>query len=93
MVRLFISSHVVEDIEKRTDTLPVDAKMDKIGQLAFHPCARNLLLSCSDDHGNPTLRLWDTETGAVLNRVYLPKGGVSFPPFSARFLTLLTLYT
>ncbi|GAA6011893.1 hypothetical protein JCM10207_003421 [Rhodosporidiobolus poonsookiae] len=51
--------------------------MDKINSLTHHPAARSVLLSVSDDRGNPTARVWDVDEGKVLVEVALPKGGVS----------------
>ncbi|KAK4705031.1 coronin-7, partial [Phenoliferia sp. Uapishka_3] len=54
-----------------------DGKMDRIGELKHHPTANNLLLSVSDDHAHPTLRLWDLETGDLIKKVEVPAKGVS----------------
>lgn len=53
-----------------------DSGMDRIGDIQHHPTAKDLLLSVSDDHGEPTLRLWDVGKRTVLLRVALPAGGV-----------------
>ncbi|KAL8287521.1 hypothetical protein RQP46_003379 [Phenoliferia psychrophenolica] len=54
-----------------------DGKMDRIGELKHHPTAKDLLLSVSDDHGHPTLRLWDLTTGSILKKVEVPAKGIS----------------
>lgn len=51
--------------------------MDKINELKHHPTAKGLLLSVSEDRGNPSLRLWDVTKGALLSTVPLPAGLVS----------------
>lgn len=53
-----------------------DPKMDRIIELKHHPLAKGLLMTVSDDHGHPTVRLWDVEKGTVVLRVELPAGGV-----------------
>ncbi|KAK4048001.1 hypothetical protein OIV83_005035 [Microbotryomycetes sp. JL201] len=52
-----------------------DTKMDRINALLPHPAAKDLLLTVSDDHGKPTLRLWNVSTGAMLRDVDLPAAG------------------
>ncbi|GAA5897539.1 hypothetical protein JCM6882_003511 [Rhodosporidiobolus microsporus] len=59
-----------------------DPKMDKINSLSHHPAAKGVLLSVSDDRGNPTARIWDVEKGEVVVQVALPKGGVSSAAWS-----------
>ncbi|KAI7893151.1 uncharacterized protein EV154DRAFT_502633 [Mucor mucedo] len=36
--------------------------MDKIHLLEFHPTTKDILLTTSDDLGNPTIRIWNLET-------------------------------
>ncbi|SCV74346.1 BQ2448_6778 [Microbotryum intermedium] len=60
----------------------IDSGLDRIAELRHHPTARNTLLSISDDHGNPTARVWDHSAGSVLTSVALPKGGVSSAAWS-----------
>ncbi|KAK4053254.1 hypothetical protein OIO90_004028 [Microbotryomycetes sp. JL221] len=52
-----------------------DSKMDRINVVSHHPCAKGLLTTVSDDHGKPTVRLWDTESGALLHDFNLPSSG------------------
>lgn len=52
--------------------------MDRIIEMKAHPCAKDLLMSVSEDRGNPTLRLWDLHNGNLVKSVVLPPGGVSF---------------
>ncbi|GAA6027168.1 hypothetical protein JCM8097_002450 [Rhodosporidiobolus ruineniae] len=54
-----------------------DSRMDRINALSFHPAAKDVLLSVSDDRGSPTARVWDVEKGEVIVEAALPKGGVS----------------
>ncbi|GAA5861637.1 hypothetical protein JCM3774_002654 [Rhodotorula dairenensis] len=59
-----------------------DSKMDRVIELRHHPVARDLLLSLSDDRGNPTARLWNVATGDLLLHFELPKGGISSAAWS-----------
>ncbi|GAA5824139.1 hypothetical protein JCM11251_001537 [Rhodosporidiobolus azoricus] len=54
-----------------------DPRMDRINSLTHHPAAKHVLLSVSDDRGNPTARMWDVEKEEVIVQAALPKGGVS----------------
>ncbi|BGP40025.1 hypothetical protein JCM10450v2_004005 [Rhodotorula kratochvilovae] len=69
-----------------------DPKMDRIHELKPHPAAKDLLLTVSDDRGNPTARLWDVAKGEKLLEVPLPRGGVSSAAWSPSG-TLLALAT
>lgn len=53
--------------------------MDKIVALKHHPTAKDLLLSVSNDHGSPSLRLWNTSTGTLALTVPLPSFGAVSP--------------
>lgn len=65
-----------------------DSTMDKIITIKHHTTAQSLLLSVSEDHGNPTLRLWNTATALLVLSVPLPPGaGI----FSAAFTPDSTL--
>lgn len=46
--------------------------MDRVITIKHHPCTQSLLLSISEDHNNPTLRLWNTVTASLLLSVALP---------------------
>ncbi|KAM0750734.1 DUF1900-domain-containing protein [Meredithblackwellia eburnea MCA 4105] len=54
-----------------------DPKMDKIQEIKHHPAASGLLLSLSDDHGKPTIRLWNSEKLVLLKEVPLKVSGAS----------------
>ncbi|KAM0787874.1 hypothetical protein ACM66B_003925 [Microbotryomycetes sp. NB124-2] len=62
------------DLDGATSVLS-DPKMDRINVVLHHPCAKELLTTVSDDHGKPTIRLWNVSTGALLQDVALPAGG------------------
>ncbi|GJN89289.1 hypothetical protein Rhopal_002269-T1 [Rhodotorula paludigena] len=70
--------------EERNEAARVltDPKMDRISELLPHPAAKDLLLTVSDDRGNPTARLWNVATGELLLQAELPKGGVSSAAWS-----------
>ncbi|KAJ8295074.1 Endoplasmic reticulum vesicle protein 25 [Rhodotorula toruloides] len=70
-----------EVLTEATRTL-TDARMDRISELHHHPAAKDLLLSISDDKGNPAARLWNVGSGEMLLRAELPKGGVSSTAWS-----------
>ncbi|BGP70329.1 hypothetical protein NBRC10513v2_003688 [Rhodotorula toruloides] len=71
-----------EVLTEATRTL-TDARMDRISELHHHPAAKDILLSISDDKGNPAARLWNVGTGEMLLRAELPKGGVSSTAWSS----------
>ncbi|GAA5842539.1 hypothetical protein JCM9279_003612 [Rhodotorula babjevae] len=73
-----------KEAETRSEARVVlsDAKMDRISELLPHPAAKNLLLTISDDRGNPTARLWDMYKGDKLLELALPKGGTSSAAWS-----------
>lgn len=56
--------------------------MDRVIELKHHPVAKDLLLSLSDDRGNPTARLWNVATGDLLLQFEVPKGGISSAAWS-----------
>lgn len=66
-----------------------DDEMDRISEVKHHPTAKNLLLTVSDDHGNPAVRIWNIETGIILKKVDLPFGGVSFSKMNNHFIILI----
>ncbi|GAA5898964.1 hypothetical protein JCM8208_005439 [Rhodotorula glutinis] len=70
--------------ETRSEAMVVlnDVKMDRISELLPHPASKDLLLTISDDRGNPTARLWDVSTGNKLLELALPKGGISSAAWS-----------
>ncbi|BGP16134.1 hypothetical protein JCM10213v2_004128 [Rhodosporidiobolus nylandii] len=80
-IRVFELPDVAEGWEKKVEEAQgkvlSDSRMDRISTLAHHPAAKDLLLSVSDDHGKPTVRLWNVETGTIVAEAALPKGGVS----------------
>ena len=59
-----------------------DSKMDRVVELKHHPIAKDLLLTLSEDRGNPTARLWNVATGDLLLQFELPKGGISSAAWS-----------
>ncbi|BGP31897.1 hypothetical protein JCM10296v2_003676 [Rhodotorula toruloides] len=65
-----------------------DARMDRISELHHHPTAKDIVLSISEDKGNPSARLWNVETGEMLLRAELPRGGVSSTAWSPDGLLL-----
>ncbi|GAA5963348.1 hypothetical protein JCM8115_000985 [Rhodotorula mucilaginosa] len=69
-----------------------DSKMDRVVELKHHPIAKDLLLTLSEDRGNPTARLWNVATGDLLLQFELPKGGISSAAWSpdGQFLAVAT---
>lgn len=59
-----------------------DSKMDRVVEIKHHPIAKDLLLTLSEDRGNPTARLWRVATGDLLLLFELPKGGISSAAWS-----------
>lgn len=56
--------------------------MDRVVEIKHHPIAKDLLLTLSEDRGNPTARLWRVATGDLLLLFELPKGGISSAAWS-----------
>ena len=73
--------HVVPAQAKGTEN-PADSKMDRVVELKPHPIAKDLLLTLSEDRGNPTARLWNAARGDLLLQFELPKGGISSAAWS-----------
>lgn len=57
-----------------------DSKMDRISEIKCHPTAKDLLLSVSEDHGSPTVRVWDVISRSIVAQVVLPSGAVRIFP-------------
>ncbi|GAA5989689.1 hypothetical protein JCM10908_000589 [Rhodotorula pacifica] len=84
-IRVFaLPAEAPEDGATITEPLRIlsDSKMDRVIELKHHPVAKDLLLSLSDDRGNPTGRLWNVASGDLLLQFELPKGGVSSAAWS-----------
>lgn len=59
-----------------TDAPRADSTMDRISEITPHPTAKDLLLSISQDRGNPTARVWDLGQRSVGLKASLPGGQV-----------------